>query len=222
MIPGIFSLQIHGETLLLHPDRAVLWPRRRTVIVADTHFGKSGSLRRHGLAVAAGSDEQDRARLTNLMRGADAQRLVVLGDFVHAPLADTDYDALALQQWSESLRPATIEVIAGNHDRGATHAWKNSIRWLEGEKLDAPFRFIHDAQRTAAQTSDWFTLSGHVHPVIRLKGLRKINASVPAFWQWAHGIVLPSFGLFTGGHAIVRKEGERLYAIGSDRVVPIG
>ena len=80
------SVTIHGERLVLHPERALIWPRRRTVIVADTHFGKSGYFGRHGMAVPAGSDEADRQRLSRLVTDVDARRLIILGDFLHAPL----------------------------------------------------------------------------------------------------------------------------------------
>ena len=48
MTDGTVSLQIKGEQLLLHPERAVVWSRLKTVIVADTHFGKSSYFARHG------------------------------------------------------------------------------------------------------------------------------------------------------------------------------
>ena len=79
--------EIRGEILLLHPERALLWPARRTVIVADTHFGKSSVFAHHGLAVPNGADALDRQRLTNLIAQSGSTRLLVLGDFLHGALA---------------------------------------------------------------------------------------------------------------------------------------
>ena len=91
------TIRIRGETLILHPDRALIWPNRATAVVADTHFGKSSVFGRAGIAVPAGSDEADRARLTQLIATHGIRRLVVLGDFLHAPLESDSAEAAALQ-----------------------------------------------------------------------------------------------------------------------------
>lgn len=221
MNEGTVALQVSGETLILHPQRALLWPRCRAVIVADTHFGKSSHFGRHGIAVPAGSDEADRQRLTQLIRGAAARRLIILGDFLHVPLAPDSPELKDLQRWAGGLTAdVEIHVIAGNHDRGSANLNVPGLHWWETEWVSGPFRFIHDAQRSRSERQDaLFTLSGHVHPVMRLRELGKHGLRVPVFWQTAAGLVLPSFGTFTGGFAVARREGERLFAVGSSGVV---
>ena len=215
---GCMALEAAGETLLLHPDRAVLWPARRTVIVADTHFGKSGVFRRHGLAVPAGSDDHDRRRLSDLIEGAQARRLIVLGDFLHAPLEPDGEDARDLQAWAAALA-IDLRIIAGNHDRGAALQWTSPVHWHEADLVEAPFRFTHDASRGCARGGTLFTLSGHIHPVVRLGGLRRRGPRVPVFWQREGGLVLPAFGLFTGGHLVAPGGADRIFALGPQRVV---
>jgi DNA ligase-associated metallophosphoesterase len=224
MSEGTVSLAVKGETLLLHPQRAVLWPRCRTIIVADTHFGKSSFFARHGIAVPAGSDESDRQRLTHLIESTDARRLIILGDFLHAPLSPHSADSADLQCWAEQLASfLEIHVVAGNHDIGPPQPRLPAVHWWDTDWVDPPFRFIHDAQRAPSATvAAPFTLSGHVHPVVRLRELGKSALRVPVFWQKAVGLILPSFGLFTGGYAVVPGEGERMFAVGSSGVVPLG
>lgn len=216
---GSVSVQIRGETLLLHPDRALLWPARATAIVADTHFGKSSVFGRHGIAVPAGSDEQDQARLSRLVATHGIGRLIVLGDFLHAPLDTDSPEAAALERWSTSLEAVKIQVIAGNHDRGVTRGWRGPIDWIAGEVVEPPFRFIHDVSQQRS-TDDAFALSGHIHPVIALRGLRKRAHRVPVFWARAHDMILPSFGSFTGGFLIRPASGEQVFAVGPDHVTP--
>lgn len=215
MSDGALALTIEGEDLWLHPARAVLWPRRKTVIVADTHFGKTSFFGRHGFAVPGGSDDADRARLSRLVTERGAERLIILGDFLHAPIAAHSRDALDLDAWSRKLAPVHIAVIAGNHDRGANCTWE-SIAWREGELLEPPFRFVHEA--LPQQNGDHFTLSGHIHPVMMLRAIRKSAMRVPVFWQRSTGLVLPSFGAFTGGFAVRPQAGERLFAVGPTAV----
>jgi DNA ligase-associated metallophosphoesterase len=216
---GTLALEIRGEQLLLHPLRAVLWPARRTVIVADTHFGKSSVFGRHGLAVPHGADELDRTRLTALLAAAAAQRLLVLGDFVHGELAADGAAALELAHWLAALEGVRVQVVAGNHDRGAQRGWRAPVEWLAEDLLEGPFRFTHAAE--PSQHHAQFTLSGHVHPVVALGGLRKRRLRVPVFWERADGLVLPSFGLFTGGYRVEPRVDERVFAAGPDAVLEL-
>jgi uncharacterized protein len=212
------ALDVEGERLLLHPERAVIWPRMRSLIVADTHFGKSSIFRRHGLAVAAGSEDEDRSRLTRLMRETAAERLIILGDFLHGTITKDGEEARSLDAWVRSMRPAAIEVIEGNHDRSAARDVGRGILWHDSHRVEPPFRFIHDAE-DADEREGWFTLSGHIHPVVRLEALQKVRARIPVFWRRARGLVLPSFARFTGGFVVKPAADEALYAVGSDRVV---
>lgn len=212
-------LRIEDATLMLHPERAAIWLERRTVIAADTHFGKSALFRRHGIPVPAGADELDRQRLHGLVRSTKATRLIVLGDFLHAPVAADSPDAADLSAWCAALSDVEIIVIAGNHDRGVLAVWRPPLEWRESDLLDPPFRFTHDADRPTQIPNGCFTLSGHVHPVIRLGALRRKAPRVPVFWERERGLVLPSFGLFTGGYEVTPHGAEHVYAVGPDRVV---
>jgi DNA ligase-associated metallophosphoesterase len=222
------AITVHGETLWLHPQRAVLWPARRTVIVADTHFGKSALFGRHGVAVPAGSDQHDRERLSGLVREIGAARLLILGDFLHAPLDAGCQEALDLQAWADATQVAEIRVIAGNHDRGRSCGWRAPLQWQPQDLLEPPFRFTHDADAGAAadgvagdetRGAALFTMSGHIHPVVRLAGLRKHAPRVPVFWQRPAGLVLPSFGSFTGGYAVRPGTADHVFAVGPESVV---
>lgn len=212
------AISVHGETLWLHPQRAVLWPARRTVIVADTHFGKSAIFGRHGFAVPAGSDHHDRERLSRLVRETGAGRLLILGDFVHAPLAAGGQEARELQAWADGMQVVEIRVIAGNHDRGHAGGWTTPLQWQRQDLLEPPFRFTHDAD-AGPQDHALYALSGHLHPVVRLAGLRKQAPRVPVFWQRPSGLVLPSFGVFTGGSVVRPAAADHVFAVGSESVV---
>jgi DNA ligase-associated metallophosphoesterase len=219
------AVAIHGETLWLHPQRAVVWPARRTLIVADTHFGKSALFGRHGVAVPAGSDGEDRRRLNRLLQETGAVRLLILGDFLHAPLDDDSRELSELAAWAEGLCTTEIRVIAGNHDRGAagdpaaTLRWQaHGIAWQEEDLREPPFRFTHDADRGPHDPA-LYALSGHIHPVVRLAGLRKQAPRVPIFWRRSSGLVLPSFGAFTGGYVVRPAPADQIFAVGSQAVV---
>lgn len=216
---GAVELLIQDEALWLLPERAVFWPRGGALIVADTHFGKSGALAHHGLAIPGGTDDADRRRLTTLIADVGAQRIIVLGDFLHEPLQPQSSEAMRMQTWCESLGSTKILVIAGNHDRGVSSGWRGPIEWIAGAHWERPFRFIHD-DSMEPMADPRFSMSGHIHPAAALRGLRKRSSRVPAFWLRKRGLVLPSFGSFTGGYLVQPGSGEQLFAVSPERVVP--
>jgi metallophosphoesterase superfamily enzyme len=134
-------------------------------------------------------------------------------------LAADSREAQELDTWAQSLKSVQILVIAGNHDRGAPRPWK-TIGWREEELLEPPFRFRHEALDRPGSDSA-FTVSGHIHPVVRLGSIRTSGLRVPVFWQRAGGLVLPSFGAFTGGFAIRPTYGEHLFAVGPTAVTQL-
>ena len=150
------------------------------------------------------------ARLTAAALGRQVEILIVL---IGAP------EAAALEAWCAALHPVQIHVVAGNHDRGAAMRWETVLHWREAAWQEGPFTFTHEAGPVTCDDGQWM-MSGHIHPVVRLGGLRKQGARVPVFWQRAGGLVLPAFGIFTGGFVINPKPGERVFAVGPDRVVP--
>jgi metallophosphoesterase superfamily enzyme len=58
-----------------------------------------------------------------------------------------------------------------------------------------------------------------VHPVARIGATRSRAPRVPVFWRRQCGLVLPAFGVFTGGAVVIPGAGEQLYAAGPERVL---
>lgn len=73
-----------SEAVELLPEHAVWWPAARTLLVADLHLGKAASFRAQGLPVPAGTTRENLHRLEALLARHPAERLVFLGDFLHA------------------------------------------------------------------------------------------------------------------------------------------
>lgn len=211
-------LQLAGETLLLHAERALSWPARGLLVVADTHFGKSHVFAHHGIAVPAGSDALDRARLDALLQHTGAQRLLILGDFLHGPLPAQSVAAQELGRWLASLAAVQVQLVTGNHDRTARSGWQAQVAW-EGRLLhEPPFIFVHDPDERSSVPGDVYRIGGHIHPVIALGLARKRRLRVPVFWAREDSLVLPSFGSFTGGYRIEPQAGGRVFTAGPETV----
>ena len=52
------STECCGENLLLHPDKVIYWPARKTLLAADIHVGKEATFARAGIPVPGGISEQ--------------------------------------------------------------------------------------------------------------------------------------------------------------------
>ena len=164
--PRATSIDIEGQTLELRSERAVWWVARRTLIVADTHFAKDDVFRRGGIAVPRGATVDDLQRLTRLIRQTSAERLVVLGDFLHARLLPADSFVHAFALWRAAHPQLTIEVIGGNHDRYEPRSrWAGRVSWIAAPYVEPPFAFIHEPRDVEGA----FALCGHIHPALRLR-----------------------------------------------------
>ena len=64
-------------------------------------------------------------------------------------------------------------------------------------------------------------VAGHLHPAVRISGRADDGVRLPCFWLRDGLTVLPAFGSFTGGARIDREDGDRVVAIGDDRLYEI-
>lgn len=232
------SLRLGGQTLDLLPERAAFWREQSALLVADCHFGKAASFRRHGLAVPEGGTADDLARLDTLVLRTGAQRLLVVGDFFHAP---TGYGAAvidALVEWRARNDQLHVALVPGNHDR-LLHRLPASLRLdiVSDPFIEAGLCFVHDPaqvndlERTGvgAEPGREGTppvpsgyICGHLHPAIRLGDRRVRGLSAPCFWvKNGSVLVLPSFGTFTGSAAIAPAAGDRVFAVTTSSVIEV-
>lgn len=194
-----------GERVLLHGDRALYYPAERTLMVADTHFGKGAHFRRSGLALPTGDSIRDLERLAELVEAFDARRLVILGDvFHHRPRREEPF-LKNLAGWQAQRPGLSIEAVVGNHDRHALGAGLElPLRWHDELDL-GPFRLLHEPRPVAGR----HVLAGHLHPAHSLRvGRERLRA--PVFWMQPQITVLPSFGALTGGWEVQPASGDAL------------
>lgn len=214
---GSLEIEIDGEQMLLHPDRALLWQARKTVLIADPHFGKDDVFRRAGIALPRGPAITDLQRLTALIDANRYERLVVLGDFLHAPTHASDSFLHAFGVWRSAHAQLSIDLVAGNHDRRENvERWRTAARWHSSAIVEPPFVFAHEP----GSDPRGYVLGGHIHPVMHLSCVRR-RLRVPVFWKRPEYLVMPSFGSFTGGAIIAPEKGDAVFAVGPERVIPI-
>ena len=186
--------------LQLLADRAVYWPQRQMLLLADLHLGKGDVFRRHGIAVPRGGTGQDLVRLDALLAQTGARRLMLLGDVVHGPI-NTAHWLEQWQQWRRHHTRLSVQAVRGNHDRALERAALGIELLGEGVE-EAGLWLCHEPVADGRPA-----LSGHVHPVVRLPGLAR---QLPAFHCRDGQLILPAFGAFTGGWRVRPQAGTVL------------
>ena len=213
------SLQISccDQTLFLHAARVLYWADQRTLLAADIHIGKEQVFGRTGIGIPGGLSEATLERLMQLVDLSGAERLFVLGDFVHdVPALSESWQSVLREQLNQRSE-LSLCAVAGNHDKpGTSQRMDQRIDWFNSPVAEPPFVFAHEP----VIFERGYVLCGHIHPVYRV-GTRREIIRAPVFWFQQSLAVLPAFGLFTGGYAIERNAGDRLFMTGPDCVVEI-
>jgi DNA ligase-associated metallophosphoesterase len=205
------------ETVHLLPERALFWPRKNMLVIADIHFGKAAAFRAQAIPVPHGTTAENLSALDALIAQHAVAHIVFLGDFLHAKTARSPATLAALQRWRATHAALRLTLVRGNHD---LHAGDPPVS-LNIEVVDEPwcvdgFAFCHHPD-TVTQA---YVIAGHVHPVYRLK-TGSDTLRLPCFLIGPTRAILPSFGAFTGGYAVTPDVDERVVVTAGSTVFSI-
>jgi uncharacterized protein len=209
------EIEVAGEHLTLLPQRAIYWRATKTLFVADTHWGKGATFRASAIPIPGGTMQKDLATLSSLLVQTKAERLVVLGDLVHARLGKSAAVVRAVSDWRQQHVELAIDLILGNHDLQAGELpdeWR--IARHAAPLLNGPFALQHfpDAHPTH------YVLAGHLHPAVRLHGPAKESLRLDCFHATGGVLVLPAFCSFAGAAIVTPTSNDCVYAIADDTV----
>jgi len=211
------KLSLAGNEIELLPERAVWWPARRTAVIADVHLGKDQVFRRSGIAIPATVLDAELDMLDSLIQRTRCERLLVLGDWVHAAPLEGESWPVAVANWRNRHAQLDIDLVLGNHDRHLSP-------WLADWRIDAHpepieingLKMLHEVNSETTSAG----MSGHLHPVVWLRSGRE-KVRLPAFALRDDHLILPAFGRFTGGFDGLARRGWRRFAIFDQRVAGV-
>lgn len=212
------TISVAGVDVQLLPERALYWPGRRTLFVADTHWGKAATLRAHAIPVPMGATSDDLERLSRAVKKTNCRRIVLLGDALHAREGRVPRTLQALVEWRARHSDLDLVLVRGNHDRRAGDPPSElRIECVNAPMIEAPFVFLHHPQ-----PNDFgYALAGHIHPAIRLRGRGLQRATLPCFWFTPAVATLPAFGSFCGKALIHPAPEDRVFVIAEDEVLRV-
>jgi DNA ligase-associated metallophosphoesterase len=222
--------ELAGESVRFLADRALWWPRERTLFVADVHLGKAESFRALGVPMPSGPTRTTLERLSQLVRACLAVHLVVLGDLLHARAAQSDAVMRPLGDWRGAHADLRISLVRGNHDQHAGDPPAGlGIEVVDAPHAMGPFDLCHDdsdAPATTqahgpAQARTGYRLEGHVHPAVRCAVRAGRSLRLPCFCIGPNRTLLPAFGDFTGTALIRPEADESVLAIAEDMLIAL-
>ena len=210
MSPAL-PIDLHQTELWLLAEKAIYWPAQRALLVADIHFGKASAYRRLGQPVPHGTTQANLQQLDTLLARYPCDRLIFLGDFLHAPESQSPATFAPLLAWRESHPALRITLVRGNHDRRAGDPPASlGMEVVTEPLLLGPFALQHEPHPHPTH----HVMAGHLHPAFCLRGRGRQRLRLPCFCIGPQVSVLPAFGNFTGMMDIDADPGRRLFVVG--------
>jgi DNA ligase-associated metallophosphoesterase len=215
----LVECSVAGEKLVLLPERAVFWPARKMVFVADFHLGKAASFRSAGIPLPSGTTTENVERLGRAIDKTGATSVVFLGDFLHSAQGRAASTFGRFAAWRAQRAKVDITIVRGNHDRKAGDPpaeW--SVRCIEAGERVGPYVLNHEP---GAARGGGYALAGHIHPAVRLSACGEKPLRLPCFWFGARYGVLPAFGAFTGNAEVLPRRGDQVFVIAEQEVLQV-
>jgi DNA ligase-associated metallophosphoesterase len=212
---SIHTITIRDKECWLLPEKALFFPESSMLVISDLHIGKLGYFRKKGIPLPQSGLLATLQNLERLLKETSPESLLFLGDLFH-----TRDDSL-WQHFTEIVQQFAVEgnclLVKGNHDVFPAEKYEHAgIRvtdaWIWNELL-----FTHEP----AENNDGrlINVAGHVHPAVLVKGRGKQRLRLPCFYVGQQGILLPSFGHFTGSKTIIPGKNDQIFVIADGKVI---
>ncbi|MEM6429672.1 MAG: ligase-associated DNA damage response endonuclease PdeM [Deinococcota bacterium] len=208
--PLNITWQQHDFVLINH---ALFWPSENVLLISDLHLGRAETFQRAGLPLPSGHEEADLARLASLQAFTGATKVYILGDVIHARSGMTEVRVEAFAEWLEQL-PASVQLIAGNHDRSSEQIFTAWGLEASASILLAGIHLVHEPQ------TEGMHICGHIHPVAQV-GSRRDYVRLPCFVVAPKRIILPAFTQFSGGHLTTRAAKCQRFVVADNQVIAL-
>ena len=210
------STDFAGHGFDLHPSGALFWRDASLLIVGDLHLEKGSSYHRSGQFLPPYDTAQTLARLAKVIADLTPRRLLFLGDVFHDGAAWARMAPQDRQTLSDMAGAHDAIWVEGNHDQSFVPPGPNACS--AHEEGGIVFRHIMD------ETDPRPEISAHYHPagVVSHRGARLRR---PCFVQASTRLVVPAFGVLTGGLdcrdpalSALHGRATRMFLLGADSV----
>lgn len=200
----------------LSSDAALLWPEQRLLVVADLHLGRGLTREVLGHEDAVADDLAVLRRLGRVVHDSGAEKLIILGDFVHETEAVTAAMISMVANWRKTVH-AEIILLRSSYDHLSAPVLN---RWdmepFGDSMLIAPLLFCYKPNPERPEPQ----VCGHLHPCARLSSTAD-SLKLPCFVVEPNRLLLPSFGSHPDGFEVLDKDDRVFYVISDGEILLI-
>ncbi len=187
MIPLGFA----GQEFRVVGGRALYWPARHALLVADLHLEKASWFAERGQMLPPHDSHETLSRIAAIITQTAAQHVWCLGDNFHDDDGPHRMSPPARTLLSALCDIASWHWIIGNHDSQLPSGIGGEV--LAEAELDGVI-LRHEADPDDPRPE----ISGHFHPKYRARGARG-GVTRACFVGHKTKLIMPSFGSLTGG-----------------------
>lgn len=185
-----FSFKLKSAHLTALSAGLLWWADRRLLCVSDLHLGKSDRVARRGGGLLPPYENKETLdRLALCIDEFDPAIVVCLGDSFDDLAGQDALDEDDHTKFLSMMAGRRWIWIEGNHDPGPISIGGSHL--VEYQMGPLTFRHI-------AKTGSTGEVSGHYHPKARVP-TRGGGVSRPCFLIDKSRVILPAFGVYTGG-----------------------
>jgi len=209
---------IGNSSFELLSEKALYWPLKKILLVADLHLGKVNHYRKAGYPVPTRANDENTTILIDLLNHHKPERVIFLGDLFHSHYNE-EWEVLG--QVIRHFRSISFELVMGNHDIMSTLQYDRHDVKVHKEELRVDELLLTHAP-TEEPVEGFYNLAGHIHPGARLLGKGRQALLLPCFYFGKHQGILPAFGSFTGLYPVRVMKGDHVYVIAEGEVIDVG
>tara|TARA_B100001989_G_C24539779_1_gene466824 strand:+ start:1745 stop:2368 length:624 start_codon:yes stop_codon:yes gene_type:complete len=183
------KLKFQNQTIKLLPSGGLFIINKNILIIADLHLGKGVQLQDNAIPLINQIDTPTLAKLKNDIQQYNPLTCIICGDLFHA---DSPHIKEQIHWFEEEIKslPCNFILTIGNHD---TYLKKYHLKHIKTQAQVTVDHIICSHYKQTLHPS----ISGHIHPGIKIKKGKIINY-YKAFAINNQHIICPSYGFYTG------------------------
>lgn len=208
------AFTLKKEIFLLLPQKAIFWPDQKCLILGDLHLGKVSHFRKNGIALTENAQFKNLEILNDLIKNINPNKVVFLGDLFHSSI---NSEWLLFEKLILSFPKVEFELIVGNHDIIKKENFDKLNIELVDERIIGPILLSHEPK----ESDEYYVLSGHIHPGVKLNGKGKQKLLLPCFYFGEKQGLLPAFGSLTGLVNIKVNKKDKVFIIANQEVISV-
>ena len=195
------TINFNNHKFLINKDGILFWLDKQIAIISDLHLEKGSSFGRSGQFLPPYDSEETLTKLLNSIKNYNIKKVILLGDTFHDKNALSRMSNKVLILFETFIKKYEVIFVLGNHE---TKMQLENIKFFNEYFLDG-IHFIHQTSK-----KNIYQISGHYHPIATIRtGSIKITGK--CFIQEQYNLIMPSYGVYTGGLNIKNKIFKKIF-----------